>query len=632
MFLLDRVIPISSDEKSNDLDVIYSYAVAPDHAMTLEWAEGGMAAAVMSETCHFDNGGLFKNLIHPDDKEKLLARIKTMQSGEAGADFLRVIDKNGKERTVRAFSRSEWSEKEGRIVRVIGSLQDVTQQFRYQGKLLRREAMLNRVFDSAGIGIVVHDHGGSRRIRVNSAFCEMVGFSENHLLAERYETLTHPDDLDKSLGLRQQLHDGEIDHFTCEKRYIHSDGSIVWGNVNSTVITSGRGHVAYYVSFIEDITRRKEAEIKLRESNQKFRTLIDGSIQGILIAGENWKILFCNEALVKMLGYDSVDEVMALENSSKLPAPYELPRLGALREARLAGEDVPSENEADFIKKDGSIIRVQTLTTRIIWENQAAIQSTYVDITERRQSERELIAAKDRAEMANRSKSEFLANMSHELRTPLNAIIGFSEVIRGNLFGPIGNDQYTEYLDHIHDSGNHLLTIINDILDVSKVEAGALEIQLEMLDIRNVIETATQMVSERVISADVSMRLDLDNDVPEIYADETRVKQIILNLLSNSIKFTRPGGDILISAEQPDEGFVKVSVSDTGIGISEDKLECVFQPFIQDLSSHHITQEGTGLGLALVKSLTELMGGKVEIQSEFGGGTTVSFWLPTVAP
>jgi PAS domain S-box-containing protein len=625
---LSRINAISIEEHSSDLDVIYSYVVAPDGFMTLEWAEGGLASVVISQSCHFDTGGIFKDIIHPDDKEILAARTATMSSGKSGANVLRIIDKNGKERTVRAFSKAEWNDEEGRVVRVVGSLQDVSRQVRYEGKLLRREAMLNSVFDTAGMGIVVHNHGGSRRIRVNPTFCEMVGYSEHYLLTEKYEALTHPDDLGESLKLRQQLYDGAIEHFNCEKRYLHSNGSIVWGNVNSTVIKGENGKVAYYVSFIEDITRRKETEIKLRESNQKFRTLIEGSIQGILIAGENWKILFCNTALVKMLGYDSVEEVLALESSAILIAPYELSRLGTLRAARLAGENVPSENEADFIKKDGSIIRVQTLTTRLMWENQPAIQSTYIDITERRQSERELIAAKEHAEMASRSKSEFLANMSHELRTPLNAIIGFSEVIRGGLFGPIGNEQYSEYLDHIYESGNHLLTIINDILDVSKVEAGALEIQLENLDVGEIINATVQIVSERVRSAEVSIDVNIQNDVPKIYADETRIKQIVLNLLSNSIKFTRPGGKITVIAEQAEDEGVSLSVIDTGVGISKDKLDRVFQPFVQDLSSHHLTQEGTGLGLTLVKSLAELMGGNVEITSEVGEGTTVVLWLP----
>ncbi len=594
----------------------------------MEWSEGDLADCVLSQHCDFNDGGTFRSLVHPEDQNKLDARTSALAMGAKSVDILRIIDKNGDGRTVRASSRSEWNDTEGRVVRVVGSLQDITGQIEDQNRLLRSQAMLNSVFDTAGIGMVLHDDGGSKRIRVNATFCKMVGHSEQHLLNGKYEDLSHPDDIDMSLKYRRRLHDGEIEHFNIEKRYIHKNGSIVWGNVNSTIVSDANGKVVYYVSFVEDITRRKEIEISLRESEGKFRTLIEGSIQGILIAGEDWKMLFCNPSLAKMLGYDNVSEVMALGTSDKLPAPYELSRLGAIRARRLAGESVPSENEADFVKKDGSIIRVQTLTTRLVWEGQPAIQSTYFDITESRKSERDLIAAKESAELASRGKSEFLANMSHELRTPLNAIIGFSEVVKGELFGPINNQQYAEYLDHIHASGNHLLFIINDILDVSKVEAGAMEISPENLDIREIITTSVDMVSERIRAADLNIRVDIQKGETSIFADEIRVKQIFLNLLSNAIKFTRPGGDIKIVTKRFDADKIEVSVIDNGIGISSEKLNQVFQPFIQDNVSHHLAQEGTGLGLTLVKSLTELMGGGVEIDSELGNGTTVIFWLP----
>jgi len=727
--------------------------------MTLEWAEGDMAEAFVSETSSFSSGGFFGELIHPDDGDSLADRIRNMFSAGSSVDNLRVIDRDGRERIVRAFSRVERDQNDGRVTRIIGSVQDVTRQFDDQLKLRRNEALLSRVYDNAGIGVVLHADDGSTRIRVNPAFCRMVGYTEEHLLKERYSKLTHPDDLDESLKLRGQLFSGEIDGFRTEKRYVHKQGHDVWGNVNSTVIRDTDGEVAYCVSFIEDITLRKEAEDRLRksdhkyrnlletsvlgmiisskdwdvvltndafakvfgyesasdimtlesstllvapydrekintkrqaratgeevppqieydglkksgeifrvlaftqelewegqkafistvmditervraqeelrESEGKYRNLIEGSIQGMMIADEDKEILFCNQTLASMLGYEDVDELMALKNSMALIAPHERTRIEAVRAARIAAEDVEPDNEVDFIKKDGSIIRVQTLSRRIIWGHHPAIQTVFVDITERKMAERELIAAKEQAELANRSKSDFLANMSHELRTPLNAIIGFSEIIKGGLFGPINNDHYESYLTDIHASGNHLLLIINDILDVSKVEAGAMDITLEVLDINEIITSSVRIVGERAQNARLEISIEIDNGVDEVYGDEVRIKQILLNLLSNAIKFTEPGGDIRISASSTSEGEVRISVIDTGIGILPEILADVFQPFVQDTKSNYLAQEGTGLGLTLVKSLADLMGGTVELESEVGKGTTASIRLPRRKP
>ncbi len=236
---------------------------------------------------------------------------------------------------------------------------------------------------------------------------------------------------------------------------------------------------------------------------------------------------------------------------------------------------------------------------------------------------------KVRAEGANKAKSEFLANMSHELRTPLNAINGFSEIMVGEMFGPLGDRRYKEYASDILGSGQHLLALINDILDMSKIEAGKMTLNLEAVAVEEVVEDAVRLVRAKADEAGLSLQAALP-PLPEVKADYRALKQIMLNLLSNAVKFTPRGGRVTVAAEPRGDGL-RVSVTDTGIGISEDDLRRLARPFEQAESQLVKTQQGSGLGLALTKSLVELHGGRLELVSEPGEGTTVSFTLPLSA-
>lgn len=249
-------------------------------------------------------------------------------------------------------------------------------------------------------------------------------------------------------------------------------------------------------------------------------------------------------------------------------------------------------------------------------------------------------AEKIRAESANRSKSEFLANMSHELRTPLNAINGFSEILTAEMFGPLGDRRYKEYSQDILNSGQHLLAVINDILDMSKIEAGKMNLKREPIHIQDVVEDAIRLMRNRAESVGLTLLVKL-NDLPEADADYRAIKQILLNLLSNAIKFTPRGGKVTVSASLMEatalsgltaEQRVRISITDTGIGIAKDDLLRLAQPFEQIESQLSKSQPGTGLGLALTKSLVELHDGTLTMDSQPGQGTTVSFTLPLVYP
>jgi signal transduction histidine kinase len=229
-------------------------------------------------------------------------------------------------------------------------------------------------------------------------------------------------------------------------------------------------------------------------------------------------------------------------------------------------------------------------------------------------------------EVASQHKSEFLANMSHELRTPLNAIIGFSEVLTDRMFGEL-NEKQEEYLKDIYASGTHLLSLINDILDLSKIEAGRMELELTDFHLPTALDNALTLVRERAARRSITLNISIDERLGEVRADERKIRQVVLNLLSNAIKFTPEGGRIEIAAAEPKDGSVEVSVSDTGIGIAPEDQEAVFEEFRQ-VGTAQKKAEGTGLGLTLCRKFIELHGGRIWVKSQVGQGSTFTFTIP----
>jgi signal transduction histidine kinase len=236
-------------------------------------------------------------------------------------------------------------------------------------------------------------------------------------------------------------------------------------------------------------------------------------------------------------------------------------------------------------------------------------------------------------EVANKHKSEFLANMSHELRTPLNAIIGFSEVLAEQMFGEV-NPKQLEYLNDIHSSGHHLLTLINDILDLSKIEAGRMELELSSFDLGMLLDNSMTLVRERATRHGLTLSLEVADDIEEWVADQRKVKQVVINLLSNAVKFTPAGGKVTLRARRverndaTESGAVEIAVVDTGVGIAPDQQALVFEEFRQASGDYLRKSEGTGLGLALAKRFVELHGGKIRVESAPGLGSTFAFMLP----
>ncbi|MBY0428028.1 MAG: PAS domain S-box protein, partial [Alphaproteobacteria bacterium] len=367
----------------------------------------------------------------------------------------------------------------------------------------------------------------------------------------------------------------------------------------------------------------------LRESERKYRAIFENASIGICQISPRNEWLNANRILATLLGYRDVVELLASQ-----PDFHNKLFVDAVEREQwithTMQDGLVRDFEAAMRRKDGEIIWASINSHVVRNENGQLLhfEATFNDITQRRRSEQALIAAKEQADYANRSKSEFLANMSHELRTPLNAIIGFSEIIKDELFGKVGNPQYVEYAKDIYDSGELLLSLINDILDMSKIEAGKRDLAESVININRVVQTALRLVAARAKMNKQHLIVTLPKDFPDFRGEERAFKQIIVNLLTNAIKFTPEGGSITVDGKMNPNGSMEISVADTGIGIAQEHIEVVLAPFGQIESALSRKHQGTGLGLPLTKALVELHDGTLTIASQVGVGTTVTITLP----
>jgi cell cycle sensor histidine kinase DivJ len=375
--------------------------------------------------------------------------------------------------------------------------------------------------------------------------------------------------------------------------------------------------------------RQRVADQAAAEGAAMYRFLADNAMDLITRHSADGRIRFASPSAQSLLGC-APEALVGLAPSALVHADDLKTMQAAFVEASYFGRAAAAE--VRLKRADGSHVWTEMRCRPAAPSNGVAADIVAVtrDITERKKNERALIDARDLAEQANRAKSRFLANMSHELRTPLNAIIGFSEVMTFEMFGPVGSPRYLEYARLIHESGGHLLELINGVLDMSKIEAGKFELSEELFDLDEIATQAVRFVKLQADRKGVALKMSVASQAKMIFADKRAIKQMLVNLITNGVKFTPRGGEVRILAVR-DAGGIAIAVEDTGVGIGPEDLKRLGQPFEQVEGEHVRAQEGTGLGLALVKALTAMHGGDAAISSVLGEGTTVLVRLPYAA-
>jgi PAS domain S-box-containing protein len=540
-------------------------------------------------------------------------------------------------------------------VDTVSYLADVTweiiQQKQTMESLWESEARFRVIYDNTAIGLarISLDH----TIEIaNGAFLEMLGYDQSELIGKHINEVIHPDNLEENLAGQDRLTTGEIDHFRMEKKFIHGNGGIVHGIFDLNLIRDADERPSYFIGSVVDITKRKESEKALKESERKLQTLMS-NIQGMVYRCRNeepWPMEFVSEGSLELTGYRP-EEIMKGEplDYGEVIQPEDRKFVWDIVQDSIA-KNSHFQLEYRIITKDGKQKWVWERGIVVERSSSEVLEGLIMDITQRKEAEKkleeknealkkslehikninaELEKAKEKAEESDRLKSAFLANMSHEIRTPMNGIMGFSQMLQRKDYP---KDKQKQFLDIINSRAQHLLYIINDLVDISKIEANQLTLRFQNFYLNDVIQELYRAHKNQLITKGkghirVKVNKALEHQEAYIHTDPYRFRQIIDNLLSNAIKFTQEG-TIEFGYELQSKNTLLFYVRDTGEGIPPDQQEHIFDRFRQADEPTAKTQEGTGLGLTISKNLVELLGGKMWMTSEEGEGSIFYFTLP----
>ena len=517
----------------------------------------------------------------------------------------------------------------GNLVSLIGVSMDITDRKQAEAALRQNEERMEYAFTGTQDGIWDWNLE-TDEVFYSSRYKLMLGYEEDEVEphVSSWKRLLHPDDLPRAVQVQAEVLSGNRE-YVMEFRMRHKDGHYM--DILSRgfpIRREANGPIVRIVGTHLDLTERKRAEAALREREEQNRLLFDESPVSAILLNPEGVIVRANRACQELTG-------LALEQLSGRPArelglftPEDYDRLRALvAQARSSGE--PSVSTEFWMRSaNGSQIEVASRISPFTYDGSEHILATMIDISIYKLAEDLLRQANIEMEQAMRMKDDFLANMSHELRTPLTGILGMSEAMLLEIGGPL-TERQKKYLVNIEASGRHLLSLINDILDLSKIEAGKVELELENVHAEDICQSSLVFIKEPALKRQVNVTYHCEPASIPLMADARRLKQILVNLLSNAVKFTPAHGRVTLNVQaDPQQAAVCFEVVDTGIGMSADDLARLFTPFTQVDSSLSRRHEGTGLGLALVKKLTELHGGTVRVESEPGKGSRFSVTIP----
>lgn len=515
---------------------------------------------------------------------------------------------------------------------VLIAIKDISERHEDEERRLRDQDHFRAMLESSELPVIIRQM--DRLAFANRASTRLFGYdSPDEMVAlSSISEIVAPEERDRLRSIVGGADWGHDRIELYELRARRKNGSTFWLESRAQYVR-WQGEAAA-LAFVSDISERMLANERLRESEQKFRALVENSVQGIIVH-RHANPLYANDAVARLVGLERASEVTSLGSLAEFFLPEDVERFREYGERRLRGEAAPSQYEHRIRRIDGSLGWSEARQTVVDWEGEPAILSTVQDITARKDAESELRLLNERLEQrvedrtqeleeANQAKSDFLAAMSHELRTPLNAILGFAQLMRDYPDQPLTEEQST-HTEQILAGGKHLLGLVNEILDLSRIEAGRLDLELAPIDPAKTVRECLAMVKPLADKRGIAIRAGPGVDAgPLVLADAARLKQIVLNILSNAVKYNRDGGEVLIDGGAGRAGMLKLSVADTGVGIAMELHHQVFQPFSR-LSRNSPGVEGTGIGLTISRQLAISMGGRLEFESTPGEGSI--FWI-----